>query len=120
MTSPAISYWNFRGRNTRKTWLLYTRGAGVTIIATEALRNRPQLFSDRKVELFHGKAPPPRISLNARNRISHGLPFIGGAMTAGDKQDFDTVFRRYRGYLRFLAETKLDRRLRQKIDPSDV
>lgn len=41
-------------------------------------------------------------------------------MTAGENQDFDSVFRRYRGYLRFLADTKLDRRLRQKIDPSDV
>ena len=41
-------------------------------------------------------------------------------MTAGENQDFDGVFRRYQGYLRFLAETKLDRRLRQKIDPSDI
>ena len=41
-------------------------------------------------------------------------------MTAGETQDFESVFRRYRGYLRFLAETKLDRRLRPKIDPSDV
>jgi RNA polymerase sigma-70 factor, ECF subfamily len=59
-------------------------------------------------------------SLPAQDRDPTGLLFIGGAMTAGENQDFDSVFHRYRGYLRFLAETKLDRRLRQKIDPSDV
>jgi RNA polymerase sigma-70 factor (ECF subfamily) len=42
------------------------------------------------------------------------------AMNTADQADFDDAFRRYRGYLQFLAETKLDRRLRRKIDPSDV
>jgi RNA polymerase sigma-70 factor (ECF subfamily) len=41
-------------------------------------------------------------------------------MTAGMSPDFDSAFRRYRGYLRFLAESKLDARLRPKIDPSDI
>jgi RNA polymerase sigma-70 factor (ECF subfamily) len=32
----------------------------------------------------------------------------------------ESVLARYRGYLRMLAETKLDRRLRSKVDPSDI
>jgi RNA polymerase sigma-70 factor (ECF subfamily) len=41
-------------------------------------------------------------------------------MSADNSPEFDAVFNRYRGYLRFLAETKLDRRLQRKIDASDV
>jgi RNA polymerase sigma-70 factor (ECF subfamily) len=32
----------------------------------------------------------------------------------------ESVLQRYRGFLRMLAEVRLDRRLRQKIDPSDI
>jgi RNA polymerase sigma-70 factor, ECF subfamily len=33
---------------------------------------------------------------------------------------FENLLDRYRGYLRMLAESRLDRRLRAKIDPSDI
>lgn len=41
-------------------------------------------------------------------------------MNPAENGDFEDLCRRYRGYLRFLADTKLDRRLRQKIDASDI
>lgn len=41
-------------------------------------------------------------------------------MSSSNPIEFEAAFHRYRGYLRLLAETRLDRRLRRKIDPSDV
>ena len=41
-------------------------------------------------------------------------------MSAPAASECESVLERYRGYLRMLAESKLDRRLRAKIDPSDI
>ena len=41
-------------------------------------------------------------------------------MTAPAASECESVLERYRGYLRMLAESRLDRRLRAKIDPSDI
>ena len=41
-------------------------------------------------------------------------------MTAPAASSCGSVLERYRGYLCLLAESKLDRRLRAKIDPSDI
>ena len=41
-------------------------------------------------------------------------------MSAPSATGCESVLNRYRGYLRMLAESKLDRRLRAKIDPSDI
>jgi RNA polymerase sigma-70 factor (ECF subfamily) len=40
--------------------------------------------------------------------------------TTDPATDCEVVLERYRGYLRMLAESKLDRQLRAKIDPSDI
>ncbi|HMO86353.1 MAG TPA: sigma-70 family RNA polymerase sigma factor [Lacipirellulaceae bacterium] len=41
-------------------------------------------------------------------------------MSAQPTGGCESVLERYRGYLRMLAEARLDRRLRAKVDPSDV
>lgn len=41
-------------------------------------------------------------------------------MPAASSPEFESIVGRYRSYLRFLADCKLDRRLRRKIDPSDI
>jgi RNA polymerase sigma-70 factor (ECF subfamily) len=41
-------------------------------------------------------------------------------MSSPSTTSCEIVLERYRGYLRMLAESKLDRRLRAKIDPSDI
>jgi RNA polymerase sigma-70 factor (ECF subfamily) len=39
---------------------------------------------------------------------------------AGDRDAFERLFSRYRHYLRQVVELRLDARLRQRVDPSDV